>query len=204
MADRLATLADLKAMLGQSGTVHDGLLSTLLDRATALAQRLAGRPLCRREQIAEFPGGPQSCYLRLRVAPIESVQRVTQLYAPASAEQHAAADALVQDADYIILPDEGVLERINGVWLPGQRRLHVVYTGGFADPAAEQPPAARQPTADLQHAVIQQAIRWFNTRDTAGLRQLDFGDRGGSVSLAETDIHPELRAAATGLRRWSL
>lgn len=63
-----------------------------------------------------------------------------------------------------------------------------------AEIARVYPAAAQQPSGHLQQAVIQQAIWWWNTRDKAGIRELDLGDRGGSFSAREAQMHPAMNA----------
>jgi len=64
------------------------------------------------------------------------------------------------------------------------------------------PQNAIQPDPHLQQAVLNQAIWWWNTRDKAGIRELDLGDRGGGVVLHESKTHPSLKSAAHMLRRY--
>src|SRR5690606_3549121 len=118
MADRLAKLDDLKALLGTTETALDALLGQMLDRATARAETLAGRPLARRAAIVEHPRDPAgpSRFARLARYPVESVASVVQLDAPGTDADFDAAVPLAEHLDYEIDAAMGKLERLGGVW----------------------------------------------------------------------------------------
>lgn len=51
----------------------------------------------------------------------------------------------------------------------------------------------------LQAGVLQHATRLYNTRDTAGVREIDLGEGGGRVSFGECKTHPSLIDAVMAL-----
>jgi hypothetical protein len=200
----LATLTDIKTLMGISGSAVDAKLTLLLGQATAIAERLTGRALEREVARVEYPVALpwQSRFCRLQVFPIESVTSVKQLYAVASDAEFAAEDPLTENDDFVIDAVGGVLERINAVWHTQRRWLQVIYTAGYIDPSTASPPAGSfQPPADLQFGVQQQVIRMFQTADSAGVRETDLGDAGGRISFAEAKVHPALKEACDALRR---
>ncbi|MCC6679867.1 MAG: hypothetical protein IT445_03095 [Phycisphaeraceae bacterium] len=293
MRDTIAKLADLKTLLGQTGTSNDATLLQLLARATARAEYLAGRPLARRAAITEYPQGvgldDQRRIISLNRPPIESITSIKQLYSLGSSDaEFTAADALTENEDYwVVQPDDGGpfnmgrIERINANWYLGARTLQVIYAGGFADPAriavalatatwTETTKTLTQTGAfagytfaagdaivitggtgvsagmygvasktsadaivlsesistagvnlttgditsaylsmidapqDLQHGILQQAIAFWNTKDSAGLINVSMGGAGGGWTAAEQQSHPALVDACQRLRRWHI
>jgi hypothetical protein len=205
----LAKLTDLKALLGTSESGSDALLTVLLDRASAIAEGLAGLRegfLRRTVNTVEFPYDVDPydrMFARLGRLPVESVSSVKQLYWPGTDEQFEDEGALTEIEHYIVHPYTAKLERIGGVWFLRPRCLRVVYTAGFIDPATADPPAsAIQPPADLQHGVLMQAQQLWRTKDTAGVREIQTTGGGGTISLAEAKPHPALIAACAALKRF--
>ena len=201
----LGLLTNVKSRLNFSQSTHDTLLGVLLEQATAAAERVAGRPLLRDDSVTEYPqqiGYNFPRTIKLKYYPIESVTTVKELGATSTDAQFTAASALTEITDYVIHSTRGVLERINASWMiSGPRHVQVVYAGGYIDPVTDSPPAGSiQPPDDLQGAIESHVVWLWNTRDTAGLREIAAGD-GGSVSLAESKLHPELVAVARSLRR---
>lgn len=212
MADKLAKLADLKSLLGLSGTGHDTLLTQLLESATSLAESagLAGRPLLRQADRVEYPEvhHDRATRLRLDLAPIESVSEVVVLYVASSDADFdaevAAGGALVAEEDYFVDTTAGTLIRANAWWPCGPRTTRVTYTGGYIDPDEAAPPAGSlQPPRSLQHGLIMQAAAWFNAGAKAGLKNTGGGAGGKSdqVELASPEAHPQLVEACRALRR---
>ncbi|MEO0966667.1 MAG: hypothetical protein AAFY08_16335 [Planctomycetota bacterium] len=229
----LATLDDLKAELSFDHTQNDARLTGLLLDATALAEQLAGRPeggLRRVADRVEFPASPSgrpssySIYLRLDLAPIESIASVVQFYdtTPDADFDDAVANAtdalLVEDTDYVV--DDARQGRLircdHDRFAHGPRWLRVVYTAGYADPSLTPgqdglPAAATRPPADLQRAIVRQAALWWTHRNTAGFTNVSGGGGGGRGAGSSSidadlvaDALPALRRAAHALRRPSL
>ncbi|MEM9414998.1 MAG: hypothetical protein AAGA29_05900 [Planctomycetota bacterium] len=205
MTTKLAQRDDIKQRLDLNGSAEDALLDTMIEQASDLASQLAGRPLGREESRIEYPvASGHSDRLRLDRYPIESVASVKSIYGPGNSDDFAAADELSDGDDYIIDSAElGVLQRFYDTWRSTPRSNLVIYTAGFGDPA-NLPAGAIAPPGDLQHGIAQQVIRWWNTKGQAGLREIDAGEAGGRISLAETKPHPELIEACRALRRLSL
>jgi len=203
----LAKLADVKTLLDISASGHDTLLTQLLERASSVFEQLALAPdggFRRTAGIVEYPRDPvgRSRDVRLLQRPIESVSEVMQRYVASTDAEFDAETALVENDEFVINANMGVLERVNSTWSMGARHLRVTYTAGWVDPSDGSPPAGSiQPPVDVQNAVLQQAIRMFQNKDTAGFRAIDFGQGGGSVSLAEAKPHPALIEAAMKWRR---
>lgn len=201
----LATLQRVKDQLGWSHSGEDALMSTLLEAASAQAEELAKVKLRRATDIVDYPKDARQRVHRIHLStvPIESISEVAQLYWPGTdSDFDNNAEVLTEPEDYVIASDElGVLESV-GRWFHAQTRtLRVTYTAGFYDPSNSAPNnQAKAPPEFLQHAVAQQAIRLYQNRQTAGVRELDLGEQGG-VSLAETKPHPSLVEAVARYRR---
>lgn len=208
MPQLLAQLDDLKQLLGSDVTDHDALLTALLDRASAVAEGLVGVRegfLRRSVGVVEFPFSDldQSVFLRLARRPIEAIASVRQLDQPGTDADFDAAEDLVENEDYTTDDWLATLERIHTAWWLRRRCVRVIYTAGFVDPSEEVPPvSAIAVPQDLQHGVLQQAIRMFQTRDSAGLRQFSTGE-GTSITTVEAEPHPALVDACFRLRRWA-
>jgi hypothetical protein len=201
----LAKLADVKTRLGWSGTAEDALMTQLLEIASSVAAGLVGMSsLLRETGIVEFPSHPRGVYMRLTMSrwPIESVTSIKQLDAAGTDADFTAADALTEHEDYVVDAARGRVDAIVLPWLIGPRLIRVEYTAGYVDPSTVSPPAtAIQPPADLQHGVIETAIRMWQQRDAAGVTNLNAG-QAGDVSLADRTAHPALIAACNRIRRW--
>ncbi len=204
MPIKLAKLDDLKTRLDVHG--DDDLLTSLLEAVSAMCAqpRFSGVDLRRTPGIVEFPVAERrSSRLELDRYPIESITEVKSVFGPATDADFDAATALTQDEDfYIDSADLGVLIRIYDWWRMKPRSNRVTYTAGFGDPDALGV-GELAPPEDLQHGCIQQCVWFYNTRGTAGLRELDAGEMGGRVSLAEAKPHADLIAACQRLRRVS-
>lgn len=205
----LAKLADLKTLMGTSSSDQDELLTLMLQTATATAERVVGVAdggLQRSVDRVEWPMGTQrqQRFLTLASLPVESISDVRQ-YGGATLDADIDTETpLVENDDYVFDRDAGKLERLESVWYCLPRCVRVVYTGGFIDPATSNPPStAIQPPRDLQHGVLQEALRLWQRRDLGGVTQISAG-AGGSVSLAIDQPHPDLIAACQRWRRWSL
>jgi len=82
---------------------------------------------------------------------------------------------------------------------------------GHTAATANEPPTGthwafvNEAPADLQHGVMQHAVRLWTTRGTGGAREIDLGQGGGTISFTEAKPHPALVAAVEGLPgRWRL
>lgn len=202
----LATLDNVKQLLGQSGTANDTILTALLDRASTVAAQLCG--VATLERVADavvYPWDPRASRygegsetIWLRRGPIESVTSVSQRWTLSTAWDDA--EALTEDTDYIVLSDAAQLLRINNRWFAAHQRLiRVVATLGYVDPATGAPPAeAIQPPGDLQHAVAEQTQWLWRRRDLVGTSGISLG-QGGAVNLREIEVVASLRHAVDAL-----
>lgn len=205
MTTKLAKRDDIKADLDLHGSGEDSAIDAAILQASALAGQLAGRPLGREVSRIEYPEVQSpSSRLRLSRYPIESVSMVKSIFGPGDSDAFSAAADLVEGSDYIIDSAElGVLVRLGDNWRMGPRANLVICNTGYGDPA-DLPAGAIAPPEDLQHGVIQQVVRWWNTRGQAGRREIDAGEAGGRVFFTETKPHPELIAACEAIRRHTI
>lgn len=149
MITRLAKLADLKTLIGDSEGAMDALLTQLLEQSSRRCEgvELAGRPLMRQASIVEYPWYPDAHRMfnqtfRVDRFPIESITSIKQRYGTSTDAQFTAETALVEFTDWTITgrpagdpKNRGLIERVNGSWTLRPRYLQVIYTGGFMDPA---------------------------------------------------------------------
>ena len=207
MANKLAKLEVLKEAAKASTTGIDATLTTLLEVAAAMTERIAGVPvgaLRRQVGIIEYPEAtPFGVALRLAHRPLETITQVKSIHGPADSDDFSAATELVEGTDYIVESSElGMLRRLRDTWRTGPRANLVVYTAGFADPDDAVGGDAIEPPTDLQWANVVQAVQLFNLRQTAGIKGVDAGGAQGQLGHAKP--HPLLVEAATRYRRHSL
>lgn len=207
MSHKLAKLADIKTMLNLSGTSLDTQLTTLLKRATALAEGAGGvgYSLKRVDDRIEYPdvGGDGYTYsLYLDVFPVVSITSVKQLYSASTNDEFEAATALTEFDDYVLNNERGILKRINGRWCAKLRTLQVIYTAGYSDPDEDPMPGdAILPPDDLQQGILMQAIKWLRIGPHAGSPSVS-GGTGASAQFDDGAMVPELAAACQALRRF--
>jgi len=130
----LATLAELKARLGITGSGDDAALTLLL---RAVSARLAiecgrvhgGRPCLEKTDLVwtALKVHPGQGHLWLPAWPIVSVEEVVEAVLGAFDE----ADELAADEDYQVDAERGALLRIACDWLWGDRTVRVTYVGGY-------------------------------------------------------------------------
>ena len=98
------------------------LVADLNEQASETIDLYCGRDFGLHEDVTEKHDGNGRERIRLDGYPIISVTSVT-----------LGGTALTEDADYAILDDAGILERIDyGVWTVGKRNLVVVYSYGYS------------------------------------------------------------------------
>jgi hypothetical protein len=205
MANKLAKLEDLQEAVNASTSGIDALLTSLLETAAAMTERIAGVPtggLRRQTGIIEYPKARDYGSTRLHLAcrPIESVSSVKLVYGPGDSDDFAAATALTEDEDFWIASRElGVLEITGDTWRATPRSNLIVYTAGFADPDDAVGGSSIEPPEDVQRGNIAQAVQLFNLRRTAGIKSVDAG--GAQGQLGHVAPHPMLVEAAGRYRR---
>lgn len=201
----LARLADLKIKIGTSETSADTRLFIALTQATAAAEGLVGRALLRQASITVYPTGPESRWLDLPVAPIESITSVKQRYGWDTSWDDSDI-LLTADTDYIADNEAGILIRpVGSLWYPEPQCIQVVYTGGYADlllqVAGAIPDGQSAAPDDLQAGVIDFAIAIENHRRTAGVESVSFS-AGGGMQLKGLEPPKTLVEACKRLRRY--
>lgn len=204
----LATLDDIKTRLQFGGTNKDDQLTDLLINVSDIAEQLIGRSLMRVVDRVEFvtDSPTQGRTARLSITPLETVTSVKQLWEPGSDAQFDAADAMVENTDYVIDAELGRLIRINGPeWFMFPRCLQVVYTGGWQDPSEVAIDGAQQVPGALQEAVIQQVIHTFNKGPSTGIKKTNMaGGRGGSIEYNDALLLPMFNKTCHRIKRWTI
>ena len=147
----LATLAQLKTYLGVSGADDDALLQALLNRVAPAAERACGRTFAQ-ETVTEYHDGKDDSVLVLVKRPVESVASVHD-----DLDRAYTDDALVSADDYVLYPDEGLIELDAGEFRDGLRNVKVVYTAGYA-----------AIPADVTHACVVWAAAVYNRAKEGG------------------------------------
>ena len=164
MAD-LTTLSALKGYLGQdeSATSGDSLLMRLVSAASAAFISETANPVLRTTYTGETYNSrdvnPQSRYLRLRQAPVESVTSVS-LNGSAMTKRVAVGDGgWYQDGDGVrfeVQPGTAATWPVYGLY--GWGDIAVTYIAGFATVPS-----------DVEQAVLEMAATEYRKRDRLGI-----------------------------------
>lgn len=156
----LATLAQLKEYLDVTQTAHDARLTALLDRATAVLERLAGRKFAASD-VVEFHDGSGTAALLLRHYPVVSVASLHD-----DAARVFGAETLIPPADYVVESASGLVTLSSrAVFTKGVRNIRAAYRAGYEI----APP-------DLQMACLLLAATLFEERKNVGLESRSMKD----------------------------
>lgn len=177
MLDTTNALVDLdtaKTFLKIASEEEDGIVESLINRASAWANQYTGR-LLKSRAITEYQDGPcGGDHIILRQYPVTALTSVHDdpLRVFGASTQVAAGDIYLDG-------DNGTVEFLNGVVLAtGKASVKIVYTGGYA--AASIP-------ADIQEAVliyIGHAYRREYLDQKMGVSSETIGDRTTTYSQA--------------------
>ncbi|ADU50165.1 hypothetical protein Tmar_0040 [Thermaerobacter marianensis DSM 12885] len=165
---QLVTLAEAKSLL-QSPAEDDGLVSDLIERASAAVESYTRRRILHAKVLDLLPGGSKALVLRYR--PVVSVEQVVDL----------ESQQAVSTEDYVIDSRAGLILRRRGKWPKGDLRWEVRYTAGYAATVDDVP-------ADIKQAVLLLVQTWYQRRDPA-IQQERIGDY--SYTLADRRGWPD-------------
>lgn len=165
---QLVTLAEAKAVL-QSPDGDDGLVSELIERASAAVESYTRRRILHASLVDLLSGGSKALVLRFR--PVVEVAQVVDL----------ESQQAVNSEEYAVDRRAGLVLRKRGKWPKGDLRWEVRYTAGYAATVDEVPP-------DIKQAVILLVQAWYQRRDPA-IREERIGDY--SYTLADRAGWPD-------------
>lgn len=181
----LATLTQLKAHLGISGTTDDAKLTRILAGVEMAIARHCRRVWAQANGFDEAtvtevltPISPGTTLLS--VFPVVSVTSVKE-----DADRLFTDAALVEDTDYLIDKQSGILHRLDASWPRGQMVVKAVYVGGYESAGASHVSGHYAMPADLTSAAIIQAAFEYKRSGQEGIASMAAG--GGNVTMYQPE-----------------
>lgn len=175
---RICTLADVKDRLGESTTDNDVTINRIISGLEAIFDNYTMRKLLLNavDETLNWTGGGGQRIILPRY-PIVSITSIKE----ASDYDFENTDALVEDTDFRVKYDDGIIYRINGKWHTQEDCIEIKYRGGFV--SAGQLPEADETAMpnDLREAAIEQASFIFKRRNDPGVTSNSA--LGGSINI---------------------
>jgi len=172
---QLCSVSDAKLYLGITDSSSDSLLGALVDGASEAIENF-----CRRRfataQYTEYHDGGDSAILLLDHCPVQSVAEIR-----VDARHNFERAEPVDEDDYVVYPEEGLVVRIAGLFSAGTRNVRILYTAGYA-----------QTPQDVKRVCVMLVASWFNRgRQRAdGLQSERLGDY--AADYASYGLSPEV------------
>jgi hypothetical protein len=197
----LAELSTVKTRLALDpvDATFDVLLLRAIIAISARFDQETNRTLARTENaLFEFPA--EDTEIAVPCYPIESVAVLELKTSEAEGwVEQSGVDYLIR-RDCIVCLDGAVPLNRSSI---GRARGRLTYTGGYLVPGSAEVPFATRLPADLEQAVVEQTVFWFQTRDKLGL--LRQWPKGGTYEqFVDTDLLPSVRETLRGYTRFVL
>lgn len=136
----IVSLSDMKTYLGISGTTYDSQVTAMINAATKRMEQRAGRCFLPVTETIYLNGNGQEVIWLPE--PADSVTSVHE-----DNTRTWDAGSLVSSEDYMV--DGCQLERLDTIWMLGQRNIKVVYSVGFSTMPADITDAAKVQVAAM-------------------------------------------------------
>jgi hypothetical protein len=133
----LVSVAELKELLSIDSTLtaQDSVLENVINRASESIETFLGRRIATRGSTTEYhtveSGLSEVCALNYPVTTVTSVDEGEWQSGTWTSE-----DTLTHGTDYVYDAAAGVFVRLEAYWPSGQDAIRLVYTAGYAAPAA--------------------------------------------------------------------
>ena len=194
---RICTLADVKDRLGLSGTDNDVLINRIISGLEATFDNETMRQLLLNavDETLNWTGsgGKRIILPRYPIVSITSIKESVDY-------DFDNTDALVEDTDYRVKYDDGIIYRINGKWLTQEDGIEIQYRGGFVSAGQTAGEDETPMPNDLREAAIQQASFILKRRNDIGLTAVS--SQGGSInSFSAMDLLPLVRQTLDNNKR---
>lgn len=190
----LATLTALKLRLAITNSADDTRLTELLNGVSSRFAKFCDRILEREVSAIEYHDAKKG--FTLRHYPVESLTLNYDVE-----RNFAAATQLVANTDYVLAARSGLVEMLfDYAYYP--EAIQATVTGGYV-PAGTTPTGSQEAIPyDITRATLQQCeFEWKNHTDF-GRQSISL--QGQSVSVAEYELLPEVKATLQTYRRISL
>lgn len=160
----LLTRAELEALVLKNGATFKAdeqpMADAVIAGADAQIKRYLGRNIEEQNNIIEY-FSPDDYTEKLFL----SEYPVTNVVVIEDSDRVWGGAALVEDDDYLVFGDTGILERLNSYWLSGSKVVQVDYTGGYA--VGSIPP-------DIKFAMEIQCKFYYDRRNDIDLESVSF------------------------------
>jgi uncharacterized phiE125 gp8 family phage protein len=194
--ESLATLTQLKSLLGITTTDNDDLMTNQLNRATASIETRVGRILRKQTYVEEVPSFG-SMYLSVTHTPIQSITSILKDVVDGVEEE-------VDSTTYrVIQRDSGLIYRQYGwPWTAGQQTdlvatplagsenlvYSIEYVGGY-EPSTSTSTGLAMP-GDLVDATLQTARTWYlGRKNNAAIESKKVGDLSITYKTQESGVN---------------
>jgi len=194
----LTQLTTLKSRLGiiETDTTNDALLTNAIKAVSARFDRQCNRTFARTVDVNfEFP--PTDMEVTVPCYPIETVTRF-------EIKTSEALGWVPQTSVDFIIRRHCVISLASAITPqpPAFAVARVIYTGGYVLPGAEIFPGQNPLPAELEQAVVEQAVFWFQNRDRLGLTRI-WDYHSTYRQFADLDLLTGVRAVLEGFTRWN-
>ena len=110
-------------------------------------------------------------------------------------------DALTENTDYRVIASQGILHRLNTVWLRGIDNIQVVVKGGYVPPSETVGTGETALPDEIREAAIQQSLFFLQRRSDIGL--ISVSAIGSSISKhSKLELLPFVRSILNKHRRY--
>jgi hypothetical protein len=195
----LTQLPTVLARLRMDDNDDDAFLTRLIVAASGAAGQVCNRLFDRTENdVEEFRG--DMVEIRPRCYPIEGVWSFDLKLNEATGWQPQP------EAEYIIRKN-CVVSLVNPLWgglgrgEPPQARM--TYTGGYVLPGAAVADGQTALPGEVENAVIEQVVFWYQNRDRLGLKSVSGGGGGGAITMSPDTFLPQVTMILKQYTRWS-
>lgn len=121
----LVSLSEAKAFLKITASSEDGMIETMINRASIWANDYTGRMLKSRNFDEYYDGDCSSCLI-LRNAPITAITFIRQ-----DIDRVFQTETTIDSGDYFWDANTGIVTLKDGAFLQGKKTLYVNYTAGY-------------------------------------------------------------------------
>jgi uncharacterized phiE125 gp8 family phage protein len=177
---QLCSVSDVKQYLSISDSTHDALLGALVDGASEAIENFCRRRFATAE-YTEYHDGGDSAILLLDHCPVQSVDEVR-----VDSRHDFENGEPIDEDDYVLYPEEGLIVRIAGLFSAGTRNVRVIYTAGYAEVPN-----------DVNRACVMLAAAWFNRgrQGADGIASEKLGDY--AAKYASYSLPPQVTGLLT-------
>ena len=182
-AGAIITVAELKAYVGVTTTDFDTIFEIFINSVSDEFNAYVGRKLGKATYTDVYFDGPAGSDLLLPHFPVVSITSIEE-----------DGDTLVEGDydDYLLYADAGIIRRVMGSWLRGNKTIKITYVAGYVVQGATLGTGETALPGDLRLACLAQCAREWKKAQGAewGMTSRSFPD--GSVTRTEKGLLQEV------------